>query len=45
MLIKHLDKIEKQNSLLTEKIDKDYLEILYRQKFLVGKSSEEIYIK
>jgi len=45
LLIKHLDKIEKQNSLLTEKIDKDYLEIIYRQKFLVGKPNEEIYVK
>jgi cell division protein DivIC len=37
--------IEKQNSLLTDIIDTDYLEILYRKKFMVGKGSEKIYIK
>jgi cell division protein FtsB len=37
--------VEKKNSLLSKKIDRDYLEILYRKKFLIGKSSEEIYIK
>ena len=35
--------VEKKNRLLTEKVDLDYLEILYRQKFMVGKSSEHIY--
>ena len=38
-----LDLIEKKNSLLTEVIDTDYLEILYREKFMVGKSNEYIY--
>ena len=37
--------IEKKNSLLTDVIDTDYLEILYRKKFMVGKSNEKIYIK
>ena len=41
----HLDSIEKKNSLLTDIIDIDYLEILYRKKFMVGKSNEKIYIK
>ena len=36
--------IEKRNNLLTGKVDLDYLEILYRKKFMVGKSSEKIYI-
>ncbi len=40
-----LDLIEKKNKLLTEKIDIDYLETLYRQKFMFGKKSERIYIK
>ena len=35
--------IEKKNMLLTDNIDLDYLEIIYREKFMVGKSSEYIY--
>ena len=35
--------VEKKNMLLTDKMDLDYLEILYRQKFMVGKSNENIY--
>ena len=35
--------VEKKNMLLTDKMDLDYLEILYRQKFMVGKSNEHIY--
>ena len=35
--------IEKKNILLTDKIDLDYLETLYRKKFMVGKSNEYIY--
>ena len=38
-----LDMVEKKNMLLTDKMDLDYLEILYRQKFMVGKSNEYIY--
>ena len=38
-----LDLLEKKNRLLTEVIDTDYLEILYREKFMVGKSNEHIY--
>ena len=37
--------VEKQNSLLTNNIDLDYLETLYRKKFMVGKKNEKIYIK
>ena len=36
--------IEKENRLLTENIDLDYLETLYRKKFMVGKASEKVYI-
>ena len=43
-LILQLDSIEKNNSLLTDIIDTDYLEILYRKKFMVGKINEKIYI-
>ena len=38
-----LDDIEKKNSLLTDKIDLDYLETLYREKFMVGKENEKIF--
>jgi len=37
--------VEKKNMLLTDKLDLDYLETLYRQKFMVGKSNEYIYKK
>ena len=42
-LFNKINSIEKMNSLLTNKIDLDYLEILYREKFMVGKSNEYIY--
>ena len=45
LLTSKLVLIEKQNSLLTDVIDTDYLEILYRKKFMVGKATEKIYIK
>ena len=45
MLINQLDLFEKKIYLLTEKIDTDYLEMLYRKKFLVGKSNEKIYVQ
>ena len=35
--------VEKKNKLLTDRVDLDYLEILYRKKFMVGKSNEHIY--
>ena len=40
-----IDLIEKKNSLLTDIVDLDYLETLYRKKFMVGKPNEKIYIK
>jgi len=45
LVSQRLDLIEKKNILLTEVIDVDYLETLYRTKFMVGKSNEKIYIK
>ena len=42
-LVMQLDLVEKKNRLLTDIIDTDYLEILYRKKFMVGKSNEHIY--
>ena len=38
-----LVRAEKKNMLLTDKLDLDYLEILYRKKFMFGKSNEHIY--
>ena len=38
-----LAKVEKKNMLLTDKVDLDYLEMLYREKFMFGKSNEYIY--
>jgi len=35
--------VENKNMLLTDQIDLDYLEILYRKKFMFGKSNEHIY--
>ena len=42
-LVLQLNLIEKKNSLLTDIVDIDYLETLYRKKFMVGKSNEKIY--
>ena len=44
ILIEKLAFVEKNNSLLTDSIDLDYLEILFRKKFLVGKAIEKVYI-
>ena len=44
LLTSQLNYIEKKNSLLTDKIDLDYLEMLYRKKFMVGKTDEKIYM-
>ena len=43
ILISKLDSVEKKNNLLTGIVDTDFLEILYREKFMVGKPSEKIY--
>ena len=37
-------KVKKINSLIGENLDKDYLEILIRDKFVVGKKGENTYI-
>ena len=44
-LLINLNSIEKKNSLLTDSIDLDYLETLYRKKFLLGKSTEKVFIE
>jgi len=44
IITKKLILVEKKNTLLGDKIDLDFLEILYREKFMVGKPKEQIYI-
>ena len=45
LLAFRINSIEKKNSLLTDIVDIDYLETLYRKKFMVGKPNEKIYVK
>ena len=42
-LVNKLKDVEKRVSLLSENIDLDYLEILYRQKFFYGKLNDKVY--
>ena len=44
MLNEKLASVEKKNDLLTDHIDLDYLETIYRKKFMIGKSNEKVYI-
>jgi cell division protein DivIC len=44
ILTSQLSTIEKKNNLLINQVDLDYLDILFRQKFMVGKSDEKIYL-
>ena len=37
--------LDLKNSLLTDNLDLDYIEILIRKKFLFGKKNETLYIK
>ena len=43
-LTNEITQLKKINSLIGENIDKDYLEILIRDKFVVGKKGENTYI-
>ena len=45
LLTKKLNLVEKKNSMLTEVIDLDYLEIVYREKFMLGKKGEKIFVE
>ena len=42
--VAQLNDVEKKILLLTENIDLDYLEILYREKFFYGKPNEKVYL-
>ena len=44
VLINKIADLEHKNSLLTENIDLDFIEILIREKFLFGKKDETTYI-
>ena len=43
-IINNIDELKIKNSLLTDNLDLDYIEILIRQKFLFGKKGEKIYL-
>ena len=43
-LKKDIENLELKNSLLSENLDKDYIEILIRDKFIYTKKGEKIYI-
>ena len=43
-LIAELNDVEKKIILLSDNIDLDYLEILYREKFFHGKANEKVYL-
>ena len=44
VLTNKISELEHKNSLLTENIDLDFIEILIREKFLFGKEGETTYI-
>ncbi len=44
VLVNKIADLEHKNSLLTDNIDLDYIEILIREKFLFGKEGETTYI-
>ena len=44
ILVKKTENLEFKNSLLTDNLDLDYIEILIRKKFLFGKEGENLYI-
>ncbi|MDC3016680.1 septum formation initiator family protein [Candidatus Pelagibacter sp.] len=43
-LIANINKLDFKNSLLSDNLDLDYIETLIRERFLVGKKNEKIYI-
>ena len=43
-LNKEIAQLKTSNSLLSDNLDKDYIEILLRDKFLLGKKNETVYI-
>ena len=43
-IVNKIHELETKNSLLTDNLDLDYIEILIRKKFLFGKEGEKIYL-
>ena len=43
-LKENIKNLEFNNSLLSENLDKDYIEILIREKFIYSKKNEKIYV-
>ena len=43
-LKKNIENLEFKNSLLSDNLDKDYIEILIREKFFYSKKNENIYV-
>ena len=43
-LINQINDLDFKNSLLSDNLDLDYIEILIRERFLFGKKNEKIYI-
>jgi hypothetical protein len=43
-LIENIQELDFKNSLLSDNLDLDYVEILIRERFLFGKKEEKIYI-
>ena len=44
LLIEQINDLDFKNSLLSDKLDLDYIETLIRERFLFGKKNEQIYI-
>ncbi len=44
LMANKIENLKIKNSLLTNNLDLDYIEILIRQKFLFGKEKEKIYL-
>ena len=44
LIRQEIEDLEKSNVLLSDNIDTDYIEILLRDKFLLGKKGETVYI-
>ena len=43
-LFKNIEQLDFKNSLLSDNLDLDYVEILIRERFIFGKKDEKIYI-
>ena len=43
LIRQEIEELEKSNNLLTDNLDTDYIEILLRDKFLLGKKGETVY--